>query len=94
VTQQLKKEERFGAGQRFTEVSRSYSEKDQTITEMFEVVSPDAIRRYLLRYRLFSHAELIALLESAGFAVLGSFGDYAGNPLDPESPVMVITAHK
>lgn len=94
VTQHLKKAEHLGEGQLYTDVTRSYNEKDRIITEVFEVVSPNATRRYLLRYRLYSHAELIALVESAGFSVLGSFGDYGGNPLGPECPMMVVIAHK
>jgi SAM-dependent methyltransferase len=94
VTQHLKKEERFGAGQRYTDVTRSYSEKDQTVTEVFEVVSGDTTKRYLLRYCLYSHTELTAMLENAGFSVLGSFGDYGGNPLGPECPTMVVIVRK
>lgn len=90
VVQHLKSEERFGDDQRYTAVKRWFDGAENTVTEVFDVVSPESGQSYLLRYRLYSQAELMALLRRTGFSALVSFGDYAGNPLGPDSAVMVL----
>ena len=90
----LKTSERFGAGERYADVRRRYDPQDQTLTEVFELVSPQATRSYLLRYRLYSRAELVDLLQGAGFTVQAAFGDYEGAPLGPDSAVMLVFARK
>jgi hypothetical protein len=47
-----------------------------------------------LRYRLYSHAELVHVLSKAGLSVLASFGDDEGNPLTPDSAMMLLIALK
>ena len=90
----LKPVERFGKGEIYTDVSRSYDSEQQTITELFEVVAPGNTRAYLLRYRLFSQTELSDLVTEAGFTIHASFGDYEGNPLDANSAVTLLIARR
>jgi len=90
----LKTSERFGAGERYTDVRRRYDPQKQALTEVFELVSPQATRSYLLRYRLYSRAELVDLLQEVGFTIQASFGDYEGTPLGPDSAVMLLFARK
>jgi SAM-dependent methyltransferase len=90
----LQTEERFGEGEHYTDVRRRYDATTETVTEIFEVVSPSSTQRYLLRYRLYSRIELADLLEAAGFTVVASYGDYEGHPLDPDSAMMLLIGQK
>jgi SAM-dependent methyltransferase len=90
----LTQSERFGEGEQHTNVTRRFDSEKKLVTELFEVVSPESTRGFLLRYRLYNRAELTELLESAGFTVQASFGDYDGNPLGPDSAMMLLFARK
>jgi 2-polyprenyl-3-methyl-5-hydroxy-6-metoxy-1,4-benzoquinol methylase len=90
----LRPADRFEGPKRYTDVTRHFDPEDNSVTEIFEVVSPDETRRYDLRYRLYSPEELVALLQEAGFTVLTVYGDYEGTPLDPESPTILVIARK
>jgi SAM-dependent methyltransferase len=94
VVQNLKLAERFGEGERYTDVTRRFEPADNTVTEVFEVVSPESTRSYLLRYRLYSRAELSDLLQGAGFTLLAAYGGNEGNPLDADSAVMLLFGRK
>lgn len=90
----LKTSDRFGVGERTTEVERLYEQQDQIVTEVFNVVTPGENRIYLLRYRIFDRLELRSLLEDAGFDVINEFGGYEAQPLEPDSPMMILVARK
>jgi len=90
----LEPAERFGQGERYTDVSRRFEPADNCVTEVFKVVSPESTKNYRLRYRLFSRSELIDLLGQAGLSVLSCFGDYAGNLLGPDSATMLLIARR
>lgn len=90
----LRLAERFGAGERYTDVTRRYDPADKTVTEVFEVVTPVSSQTYLLRYRLYSRDELIRLFEAAEFSIQAAFGDYAGSPLSPDSAVMLLIGRR
>ena len=90
----LKPEERFGEGKNYTQVVRSCDPGSNIVTEGFTLVSPAEQRKFLLQYHLFSRLEIGLLLEQAGFAGLTFFDGYAANHLEPNSPTMVIRAHK
>jgi SAM-dependent methyltransferase len=72
----LKPTDRFEGPARYTDVTHRFDPEDKSITEIFDVVSPDETRRYVLRYRLYSCEELVALLQEAGFSVMAAYGDY------------------
>jgi hypothetical protein len=61
---------------------------------VFKVVSPQVTESYLLRYRLYSRTELSGLLEGAGFTIVASFGNYEGDPLGPDSAVMLLVGRR
>ena len=90
----LKFQEQFGAGERYTAVTRQYDAADQTITEYFQLVAPESTRNYTLRYRLFSQSELAALLQQAGFAVQAVYGNYEGAPLTSEHTTLLMVGRK
>lgn len=90
----LKTFEKFGQGDRYTAVTRQFNPADNTITETFNVVSPMSTGQYLLRYRLYSLAELNSLLDQAGFSVVTTYADYEGTPPGPESPTMLVISVK
>ncbi len=90
----LKPTDRFEGPERYTDVARRYHAEDSSVTEVFDVVSPQETRRFVLRYRLYSREELVALLQEAGFTVLAAYGDYEGTPLSPESPTMLVIARR
>lgn len=88
----LKTEERFGAGERYTDVSRAYDPETNVVTEVFRVVSPRQTDEYVLRYRLFDWEELAGLLREAGFSITAEYGSYTGEPLESASPLMLLLA--
>lgn len=90
----LKAEERLGSGERYALVQRRFDGATNTLTEDFEVVTPQERRDYHLCYRLFNQPELTALLTQAGFRVLRVAADPLGaNPVD-DSPMMWFFARK
>lgn len=90
----LKPFDQFGAGEHYTTVTRDFDASDNSVTETFTIVAPDATDRYLLRYHLFDKAELTELLEAAGFTICAIYGDYKRSPLSDESAMMVVIAQK
>lgn len=94
AVRQLKTEEQFGAGERYTAVTRQYDAADKTVTEYFQLVAPESTRNYTLRYHLYSQSELVGLLQQAGFTVQGVSGNYEGTPLVDEHPIMLMVGRK
>ncbi len=90
----LNLEERFGEGENYTQVDRSYDADQNLVTEKFTLVSPAEQRLYVLQYRLFNRAQGSHLLEEAGFSGITFFDGYTDTPLDDHNPTMVIRAQK
>ncbi|MEW5985567.1 MAG: class I SAM-dependent methyltransferase [Chloroflexota bacterium] len=90
----LRPADRFDGPVRHTLVTRHFEAADNTVTEIFDVVSPQDRQRFILRYRLYDRDELVALLEAAGFTALAVYGRYAADPLTADSPIMVVVAVK
>lgn len=90
----LKAYDRFEGSKHHTVVTRRFDSDDNSVTEVFEVVSPEETQRYVLRYQLYSREELADLLRGVGFTILAGYGDYQGTPLGPESAVMLMIARK
>jgi ubiquinone/menaquinone biosynthesis C-methylase UbiE len=94
VESNLKTHERFGEGETYTEVERSYDKELKLVTEMFTQVSPKSQRTYLLRYRLFNQTEIRKLLVDVGFIDITFYGGYERIPLAEDCPTMVASARK
>ena len=94
VASNLKPADRFGEGDRYTDVARQFDADENTVTEIFTLVSPGETQRYVLRYQLFSLDELSALLEKDSFNILATYGGYNRNPMTIASPVMVVVAQR
>ena len=90
----LKTAERFGGGEHYTAVERTYRPEKKTITEAFTVVSADKRARFLLQYRLYRWPELLALLTEAGFTLIESFADHQETPRSIDSPMMIAVCQK
>lgn len=90
----LKQKERFGEGDTYTDVERSYNDELKLVTEVFMEMSPNDQRTYLLRYRLFNREEANTLLGIAGFSDINFFGGYERVPLVEDCPTMVVSARK
>lgn len=90
----LKRQERFGAGEEYMLVERSYDRESGFLHERFQVVSGRDSRTFLLKYYLFDARELDALLTGAGFAVRAIYGGYDRSPLRPESSILLAVADK
>lgn len=93
----LKPSERFGGGERYTEVIRSFDPISNQLTERFQLVAPGQERTYRLCLRLYSVGELETLLTQAGLQVVGRFGAYDLNPTQPltaDSPAMLMVCRK
>ncbi|MFC1923524.1 hypothetical protein ACFLY4_09585, partial [Chloroflexota bacterium] len=90
----LKLSERFGEGETYTEVERSYDRKSKLVTEMFTQVSSKGQRAYLLRYRLFDQTEIKKLLSNADLVDIIFYGGYERISLSEDYPMMVVSARK
>ena len=92
AVRQLKTQEKLGGGSRVAFVQRAYDANTQVMSEEFRIVREHEQRTYLLKYRLFDHPELEALLAKAGFINISAYGDYQGTALSSEDPSMVLVA--
>ncbi len=90
VAENLKAEERFGDNENYTHITRQYDQKNKIVSEKFELVSPQGIQEYFLRYRLYSQKELGELFSLANLNIRFIFGDYDGNPYTYYSPVIIL----
>jgi SAM-dependent methyltransferase len=71
-------------------IERSFSETDNTVTEIFTRVSRAERRVYLLKYRLFSLEELTSMLEKCGFSIAALYGGYQDLPAGPDHPSILV----
>lgn len=71
-------------------IERSFSESDNTITEIFTRVTRAERRAYLLKYRLFSREELVTMLETCGFLIKAVFGGYQEHPAGPDEASILV----
>jgi len=94
TVKRLKTAEKFGSGERYTTVARQFNVAGNMLTESFTVVSPAVTRHYLLRYRLYTLAELANLLTEAGFTVRQTYSDYQASPWQADSAVMLVVSSK
>ena len=94
VKNNLKIRERFGDETNYTQVKRRYDPDHQMIEEVFNVVSPQEEKNYLLQYRVFNQEDMLALLQEAGFLVFGTHGGYDRKLLEDDNPVMITFARK
>jgi len=92
VIANLKETDRFGSGERYTDVRRSYDPAHKTVTEIFNLVSPDSERRYILRYHLYAQQEIEGLLTNAGFEIVHTYGSFDAAPITTQSPNMLFVA--
>ncbi len=92
VIANLKKYERFGDGENYTEIKRVYDAENSILNESFYLVSPKDTRNYFLRYYLYSYQEIQFMLENTGFEITQVYGDYHNSPLTEESPNMLMVA--
>jgi SAM-dependent methyltransferase len=90
----LREHDRFGGGERYTDVTRHYNSHSHVWTETFQVVSGEVVDEFLLQYRLYSWPEIETLLLNAGFQNLQDFSGYDGRPRTDESPFMLVSASK
>lgn len=90
----IKSYERFDGPNNRAEVTRSFDPNSNELTERFEVGADGPGERYILRYRLFSAAELANLLLDAGFTGVEFTDGYNNAPLRSDSPAMLAIAGK
>ncbi len=90
----MKPFERFEGPNNVAEVTRSFDPHSSVLTELFDVGADGASQRYVLRYRLFSAAELTDLLLDAGFVAVSFTDGYDDAPLHNDSPAMLAIANK
>lgn len=86
----MRTHERFGDAQNYTEVSRHYDREQRIVTERFQIGTPRGVSEFLLKYRLYSKAALANLLAQTGFQPISWFAGYTNQPLEPESPTMLV----
>ncbi|MEZ4769421.1 MAG: class I SAM-dependent methyltransferase [Caldilineales bacterium] len=86
--------ERFDGPNNVAEVTRSFDHDSNVLTEVFEIGDGATSERFVLRYRLFSAAELAGLLRDAGFRGATFTDGYTDAPLRDDSPAMLAIASK
>ncbi|MGB1251592.1 MAG: class I SAM-dependent methyltransferase [Candidatus Promineifilaceae bacterium] len=89
-----KMQERFGGGERYTEVHRDWNSAENQFSETFTLVNPETTRQFLLRYRLFDQAELTHQLNGAGFTIVNRFANYTGKALAETDMMMLFHCQK
>ena len=94
TVQNLKPTDRFGTDDAYTDITRRFNAVDNTLTETFTLVSPANTQHFLLRYRLFSLAELTTLTAQTGFKAEATYCNYHAAPLQPDSPTMLLVCCK
>lgn len=87
---QLKENDLFEGENSYTKVVRNYDAHTHTVREHFEIGIDDKVSHYLLAYYLFSQVELEDLLDGAGFSHLRWYANYCGEPLQSQSPMMLV----
>lgn len=90
----MKPFERFEGPNNVAEVTRSFDPGTNVLSEVFEIGADGPSERYVLRYRLFSAAELTDLLLDAGFVAVEFTNGYDDAPLRTDSPAMLAIANK
>jgi SAM-dependent methyltransferase len=90
----LKSSERFGEGAAYTQVNRSFDDRNNLVSEEFTQVSESGQLKFLLRYRLFNQIEIETLLGKSGFIDPTFYGGYEEIPLREDCPTMVISGRK
>lgn len=90
----LKLMELFEDEQQRTLIQRDFDPLSRVVTELFDISTKENSRSFVLKYRLFSDAELTEMLQQVGFTTTARFGNYDGDPLLPESPNMIMVAQK
>jgi 2-polyprenyl-3-methyl-5-hydroxy-6-metoxy-1,4-benzoquinol methylase len=94
ATRELIPTEDIGGGDSNTHIVRKFNPADNTLSEIFTRQTPEGKQDFLLRYRLFSQAELATQLEEIGFIIQAVYGGYELAPLAANSAVMVFFAVK
>jgi len=69
-------------------ISRRISDDGRYVIKEIEI--RDEGRSFQERVRLFSPAELRALISAAGFTVEQAYGDYDGRPLTADAPRAIL----
>ena len=73
-------------------ITRRFSVEGRFVVKEIEL--PDEGRTFQERVRLYTVAELRALLAGAGFIVTAWFGDYGGEPGGPDAPRVILVGTK
>ncbi len=94
AVRQLKTEDEIPGETSKMHITRRFDPADNTVTETFSRQAASGAETFLLRYRLFSQAEVDAQLAAAGFSVQAVYSGYTRTALTANSPAMVFTAKK
>jgi SAM-dependent methyltransferase len=81
--------ETVGVGSASAQVTRSLSRDNRYVCKTIEWSSG---RRFVERVRLFDPGEIAEMVERAGLAITGRFGEYDGRALAPGSPRTILVA--
>jgi hypothetical protein len=87
VRRGLVAEETVDVGGSAVQISRSVSPDGRFVCKS---IRSSEGKHYSERVRLFEPDQMSAMLETAGVDVQSRFGDYAGNPLLPNSPRTIL----
>ncbi len=94
AVRQLKSTEIITGKNHATHINRQFNPADHTVTETFSRSAPAGAEIFLLRYRLFSQAELADCLTAAGFSIQAAYSGYEHAALTTDSTGMVVFADK
>lgn len=86
-------EEKIISGRRVL-ISRRYDASANRLIKEISIIQPGGEEEhYRESVRLFSQAQLSALLKEAGFPAVSSYGDFDGGKFGPNSPRLILVAH-
>lgn len=87
----LPRDERVVDGQRVVQ-TRTLTEEGHVVEKKIEILGPTDPLPHVFyeRVRLYSAGDLQGILESCGLQVVQWFGSYAGEPLDSDSPRVIL----
>lgn len=73
---------------------RRFDSRRQRVEKKITLKEAGEFREYLESVRVYTHAEMLDMLNRAGFTVLRTVGDWDGRPFDRQSPRMILLCQK
>ena len=94
VLAHLETSETREVGGRIVEIERWYDERSERVNKRIRLLGSEYPQTFLESVRAYSADEVGEALGDAGLTVTARFGSFAGEPFTPDSPRLILVAHK